>query len=325
MAAMALGKHVQCQKPLTHTVFEARQMQLAAAKHRVVTQMGNQIQSHRFYRNAVKLVRDGAIGKVREVHSWINGAFQIKTDGRPEAGDPVPSTVHWDLWLGCAAERPYKKDVYHPFNWRAWLNFGSGRLGDFGCHILDPVFMALGLTAPSSVVAESPPINHAMWTHRSKVSYVFPGTDRTAESVVPLTWYDGDDNPPPHAHLGVPSSYELPNAGSALVGTQGTLVIPHVAEPKLFPVEKYQNITFTEEDRNHYISWVHACLGDGETTSHFNYASPLTETVLLGLIAIRRSGEKLVWNPDKLVIENSQEANAMLKKQYRRGWEPAWV
>ncbi|HEV7221267.1 MAG TPA: Gfo/Idh/MocA family oxidoreductase, partial [Pirellulales bacterium] len=148
MAAMALGKHVQCQKPLTHTVYEARQMRLAAKRAGVVTQMGNQIQSHVAYRTAVRLVHDGAIGKVREVHSWQSGkmGWLLESD-RPAGEDPVPPTVHWDNWLGVAPARPFKTNIYHPFNWRAWQDFSNGQLGDFGCHILDPVFMSLELTA----------------------------------------------------------------------------------------------------------------------------------------------------------------------------------
>jgi predicted dehydrogenase len=161
---MQLGKHVHCQKPLTHTVFEARQMRLAARKYGVVTQMGNQIQSHEAYRTAVKFVHDGAIGKVKEVHSWQAGTMKWMTvDDRPPGSDPVPETVHWDEWLGVAPERPYKKNIYHSWNWRAWQDFSNGQLGDFGCHILDPVFMALGLAAPISVKGESSPLNREVW------------------------------------------------------------------------------------------------------------------------------------------------------------------
>src|SRR4051794_10914136 len=181
LPAMQLGKHVFCQKPLTHTLFEARQMRLAARKYRVVTQMGNQIQSHEFYRTAVKLVHDGVIGKVKEVHSWQAGAMRwMLVDDRPPGSDPVPPTLKWDDWLGVAPERPYKEKIYHPFAWRAWQDFSNGQLGDFGCHIPDPVFLALGLTAPTTVRAESSPLNKEVWYKWSVVHYEFPGTDRTA-------------------------------------------------------------------------------------------------------------------------------------------------
>ena len=155
LPAMKLGKHIFCQKPLTHTIFEARQMRRAAAKYRLVTQMGNQIQSHQAYRTAVKLVHDGVIGRIKEVHSWQSGKLGwLLAEDRPAGADPVPKTLHWDDWLGVAPPRPYKSQLYHTFNWRAWQDFSNGQLGDFGCHILDPVFLALGLTAPTTVRAK---------------------------------------------------------------------------------------------------------------------------------------------------------------------------
>ena len=170
LPAMQLGKHVFCQKPLTHTVLEARQMRLAAKKYGVVTQMGNQIQSHQAYRTAVKLVHDGRDRQGRRkcipgrAARW-NGCSS--TTVRPTT-DPVPDTLHWDEWLGVAPERPYKAKIYHSFNWRAWQDFSNGQLGDFGCHILDPVFMALKLTAPTSVKAESSAMNREVWYKQSR-------------------------------------------------------------------------------------------------------------------------------------------------------------
>jgi predicted dehydrogenase len=189
LPAMQLGKHVYCEKPLTHSVFEARQMRLAAKKYRVITQMGNQVQSHETYRTAVKLVHDGVIGKVKEVHSWQSGALGwMLVDDRPKGEDPIPKTLHWNEWLGVAPVRPYKSKIYHSFNWRAWQDFSNGQLGDFGCHILDPVFLALGLTAPISVRAMAPPINREVWTRRATVGYIFPGTARTISKRLHLTW-----------------------------------------------------------------------------------------------------------------------------------------
>jgi len=170
LAAMARGKHVYCQKPLTHTAFEARQMAEAAAKAGVVTQMGNQIQSHEAYRTAVKLIQDGTIGKVREVRSWqANPMGWLPPAQSPPPDAPAPPAVAWDGWLGVAAARPYKPTVYHPFNWRAWQAFGTGQLGDFGCHILDPVFLALGLTSPTTMASVSPGTSQ-------KASYQSPPT-----------------------------------------------------------------------------------------------------------------------------------------------------
>jgi predicted dehydrogenase len=325
LPAMALGKHVFCQKPLTHTVFEARQMRLAAKKAGVVTQMGNQIQSHEAYRTAVKIVHDGHIGKVKEVHSWQTGKMGwILADDRPKDADPVPETVHWNNWLGVAPERPFKKSLYHSFNWRAWQDFSNGQLGDFGCHILDPVFMALGLTAPLTVAAEAAPMNREVWYKWSVVSYEFPGTERTSGKTLKLTWYDGEGKMPARETLGVAENVKLPGSGSVLVGEKGSLVVQHVAMPVLWGdrgPKSYEKAPGVD----HYVGWADACRGEGKTTSHFDYASALTETVLLGTVAIRTPGEALKWDAEKLTVTNSKAATALLTKPYRKGWEPAWV
>ncbi|MCY2967551.1 MAG: Gfo/Idh/MocA family oxidoreductase [Planctomycetota bacterium] len=326
LPAMQLGKHVQCQKPLTHTVHEARQMKLAAKKYNVVTQMGNQIQSHQAYRTAVKLVHDGVIGKVREVHSWQSGAMGwILVDDRPAGSDPVPSTVHWDEWLGVAPARPYLSKIYHSFNWRAWQAFSNGQLGDFGCHILDPVFMALKLTAPLSIHADAPAINSEIWNKSSTVSYEFPGTELTAGKTVKVTWYDGAGHMPTPAALGLAADAKLPGSGSVLLGEKGTLVIPHVDMPKLLGDKVADHKIQEVPARDHYVSWALACLGEDQTTSHFDYSAPLTETVLLGTIAVRNPGTKLNWNAEKMELTGSPKAQALLTKPYRSGWEPKWV
>lgn len=327
LPAMQLGKHVQCQKPLTHTVFEARQMQLAARKYNVVTQMGNQIQSHEAYRTAVKLVHDGVIGKVKEVHSWQSGNMGwIKVDDRPAGSEPVPETLHWNEWLGVAPERPYLPTIYHSFNWRAWQDFSNGQLGDFGCHILDPVFMALKLTAPLTIRAEAAPMNREIWYKSSKVSYQFPGTELTAGKTINVTWYDGEGKFPSREGLGVPETYKLPGSGSVLVGEKGSLVIPHVAMPKLFPDEKFADFKIpVVPSRDHYVSWADACRGEDKTTSHFDYSGPLTETVLLGTIAIRNPEAALSWNAEKLELTGAPHAAGMLTKSYRDGWQPQWI
>lgn len=327
LPAMQLGKHVQCQKPLTHTVFEARQMRLAAKKYNVVTQMGNQIQSHEAYRTAVKLVHDGVIGKVREVHSWQSGKMGwILVDDRPPGAEPVPETLHWDEWLGVAPARPYLPKIYHSFNWRAWQDFSNGQLGDFGCHILDPVFMALKLTAPLTIQADAPPINREVWTKSSTVSYEFPGTELTAGKTIKLTWYDGEGKFPPREALGLPEKYALPGSGSILLGEKGSLVIPHVAMPQLLPEEKFADFKIpVVPSRDHYVSWADACRGEDKTTSLFDYSGPLSETVLLGTIAIRLPGKALSWNTEKLEISGSPHAQGLVTKSYRAGWQPQWI
>lgn len=328
LAAMHLGKHVFCQKPLTHTVYEARQVQTAAAKFKLTTQMCNQIQSHSAYRTAVNMVHIGLIGKVKEVHSWQGGQPSWPRNiQRPQGSDPVPAHVRWDLWQGVAAERPFKAEVYHPFNWRGWQAYGTGQLGDFACHILDPVFKSLKLTSPTKLTVEAPTLLPESWTDRATVHYEFPGTEYTLGPTVRVTWYDAVDILPPRERLGdIPADYKLPVAGSILVGEEGSLVIPHVAMPTIFPEEKFPAKELPiVEGVDHYTQWADACLGKGETTSHFDYAGPLTEAALLGTIGIRFPDQQLAWDAKALKITNHAKANEWLTKPYRKGWEPTWV
>ncbi|MBI5758484.1 MAG: Gfo/Idh/MocA family oxidoreductase [Planctomycetales bacterium] len=323
MAALLLGKHVYSQKPLTHTVLEARRLTEAAKKAGVVTQMGNQIQSYVEYRSAVRLIQDGAIGKVKEVFSWQAGSPTWPRDiDRPEGADAIPETLHWNEWLGTAPERPFKSKIYHSFNWRGWRDFSNGQLGDFGCHILDPVSMALRLGAPLTIRADAPPIKPDTWTKSATVAYQFPKTEFTAGPTINVTWFDGDGAFPPSGPLGLPDGFKLPGSGSVLVGEKGSLLVPHVGAPKLFPEDKFKDYAMpTMEPMNHYISWVNACRGEGKTGSHYGYSGPLTEAVLLGTIAIRLPGETLHWNAAEMKIAGSPKAEAMLSKPYRKGWE----
>ncbi|QDS91866.1 Inositol 2-dehydrogenase [Roseimaritima multifibrata] len=328
LAAMQLGKHVFCQKPLTHTVFEARQMQLAAKKYKSVTQMCNQIQSHSAYRTAVNIVHTGLIGKVKEVHSWQSGSPSWPRHiPRPAGSDPVPASVDWDLWQGVAAERPYKAGMYHAFQWRGWQDYGTGQLGDFGCHILDPVFKSLKLGSPKKLTAQAPGLFPETWTDWATVHYTFPGTEYTVGDDLSVTWYDGVGVRPPREKLaGIPEGYKLPGAGSVLIGEKGTLVIPHVAMPKVFPEASFPaDKVPVVEGVDHYTQWADACRGVGETTSHFDYAGPLTETVLLGTIGIRFPEQELEWNGEKMEITNFPQGQAYITKPYRKGWEPTWI
>jgi predicted dehydrogenase len=337
LAAMHLGKHVQCQKPLTHTVFEARQLRQAAERFGVVTQMGNQIQSHPSYRTAVKLVHDGKLGKVTAVHSWQSGGMPWrKLDDRPAGGADVPAGVHWDEWLGVAEARPFQPEIYHPFNWRGWQAFSNGQLGDFGCHILDPVFMALGLTAPLKLRAEATPMNAEVWYTKSAVRWTFPGTPRTAGPTVDVTWYDGPGHKPTLDSLGLVAADlppgkdgaegALPGSGSVIIGTAASLVVPHFAMPYFVPVAKFAEVTIEPEPaRDHYTSWIDAIRGTDHTTSAFAYSGPLTEAVLLGTIAARHPGALLTWDSAALTLAGHAGASACVTKGYRDGWQPAWV
>jgi predicted dehydrogenase len=321
MEAMRLGKHVYCQKPLTHTVWEARQMRLLAARKGVRTQMGNQIHSASEYRTAVRLIREGVIGKIRSVHSWQKNAGNQHTKlTAPPASGPVPDSLEWDLWLGGAPFHKYCPEVYHPFKWRDWVAFGAGTLGDFGCHILDPVFTALELTAPLRIRAENEGLNPHTWPAAETISYVFPGTRWTADASLPVTWYDGGRRPVISGN-DLPDAQTLPAGGSLFIGEGGSLVLPHVGMPQLFPREKFANMPVSKEPAsNHYHAWVDAVLTGRETSDNFAYAGPLTEAVQLGNIATRHPGVELHWDAAAMRFPGHPGADSLLKRAYREGW-----
>jgi predicted dehydrogenase len=334
--AMKRGKHVYCQKPLAHTVWECRQMQLWAKKKGVVTQMGNQIHSAVEYRMATRLIREGAIGKVKEVHSWLlyTGNERARLLEPPPPA-PVPKEVDWNLWLGVAPTRPYAP-VYHPFAWRDWQDFGGGGLGDFGCHIFDPVFTALGLKAPLTIGADNSGINRHIWPTTQTIRYVFPGNELTAEPTLKVTWTDGGLKPD-RKLAQMPPELELPRNGSLFIGEKGNMVLPHVGGPRLYPLENFAGFAYPKDIKglNHWHRWVDAILEGGKTTDGFDYAGPLSETVQLGNVATRvarpplpKRGSNIVkdppvlkWDAENLRIVNNPEANALLTKTYRAGWE----
>ncbi len=322
MAAMKLGKHVYCQKPLTHTVWESRQMRLLAEQKKLTTQMGNQIHSNAEYRLGVKLIQDGAIGKVREVHSWVGvqgRQYNNRTD-RP-ADAPIPEGVDWDLWLGAAPVRAFAADVYHPFKWRDWQDFGSGALGDFGCHILDPVFTALDIRAPLSIEAQNQGTTSEVWPGPETVTFEFPGTKYTVGGTIKVIWRDGGLKPPAELAM-LPEGTELPGAGSLFIGEGGVMILPHVAKPQLYPQSKFASFAMPEvKGSNHWHDWVDAVIAGTKTTDGFEYAGPLSETVQLGNIAARLPGVKLEWETESMTIKGHESAAAMLTKSYRSGFE----
>jgi predicted dehydrogenase len=319
MSALQLGKNVYCQKPLTHDLSEARKLTEYAHARGVATQMGIQIHSSSFYRMAVLLVQAGAIGRVKEVHSWV-GARWGDPAPRPDTTDPVPDGLDWDLWLGVCAERPFiGKEYYHPVNWRKRIDFGTGSLGDMACHIFDPVFMSLGLTAPISVRYEGAAPNQWNWPLDCEVHYVFPGTTFTADKTLPVTWYDGSRRPPTDIRSLLEGD-DLPGGGSIFVGTQGVLVLPHVARPMLYPDKKFKDLKFPEvTELNHWGSFVEACLGGPRTTAGFDYSGPLAEAVLVGTVAVRFPKATLHWDAPNLAFAEA-EANRFIRRQYRSGW-----
>ena len=321
MTAIRMGKHVFCEKPLTHEVYEARKLTLAARKMGVATQMGNQIHSHNFYRTAVAWVKEGAIGKVKEWHSWCGAIYTTEDKLRPAGMDVVPEHIDWDLWLGTAPVRFYKADVYHPFWWRRFRDFGGGGTGDFGCHIWDPVFTALGVRDPISLTVQPECVSDEVWPAWIEAEYVFPGTDMTAGKTINATWRDGVKQPDPGLSPHLPKDYKLPGSGSMLIGEEGTLIIPHVAEPQLHPVEKFKNYPKPDlKPINHYHEFVEAALGNTVAGSNFDVAGPLAEAVLLANVANRFPGQTLEWNAKKLKFTNCSEANQYLRRKYRKGF-----
>lgn len=324
LAAMKARKHVYCQKPLTHTVWEARQMAITAESSKVITMMGNQIHSTTQYRTGVKAIRDGVIGKIKAVHSWQanHGNQYSKLASRPkDKSAPPPTSLNWDLWLGPAPLRDYVPDIYAPFKWRDWQDFGGGTLGDFGCHILDPVFTALGLKSPLSVLAENDGVHEETWPGAETIQYVFPGNTLTTGKTLPVTWYDGGRQPD-LALAQLPEGKKLPGGGSLFIGEGGTVVLPHVGMPTVNPAEKFADKKLEEvKGTNHYHAWVDAVLAGEKTTDGFDYAGPLTETVQLGNIATRVPGKKLEWNAAALEFTNSPEAGRLITKEYRKGYE----
>ena len=325
IAAMRLGKHVYCQKPIAHNLHECRLMTELAVQHRLVTQMGTQIHSHAAYRTAVATLRSGVIGKVREAHLWVGKSWGGTAAGRPAKQDPVPAGFDWDLWLGVARQRPFVKGLYHPGQWRRWLDFGSGTLGDMGCHIFDPVFSALGLGAPTSVVAQGPQHFREGFAPDGDFLFEFRGTPQTTDAIT-FRWTDGKarkaiekaELPKPKAGQ---KAERLPGAGSFLVGENGVMVIPHWAPPRFYRSgEKLEAKIVKLPGLNHYHEWTDACRGVGKTSTPFAYAGPLTEAVLLGTIAGHFPGQKLTWDSAAMEFDHHL-ANALIRRRYRAGWE----
>lgn len=320
MASMARGLHVYDQKPLAQNIAECRALTLKAREKGVMNQMGIQLSSSFAERLVAALVEDGAIGKVKEVHTFSDKKWG-DPNPRPDRSDEVPAGLDWDGWLGVASERSYINGYYHPGNWRRRRDFGTGTLGDMGCHIFSSWFRALDLTSPISVRSDGDTPNDYSWANNLKVEYVFPATSRTEGEQVRVIWYDGDQRPP--AAVAEAAGGNLPGQGSVLIGTDGVILAPHGSTPRLFPADKFQGYEYPRlEPRDHYGEFVEACLrGSGDQPSaNFEYSGPLTEIVLLGCIASAFPGETMKWDPESMKVDH-QGANALMRRDYRAGWE----
>jgi predicted dehydrogenase len=313
--AIRLGKHVYCEKPLTHTVAEARLIAQAAQEHGVATQLGTQIHAENNYRRVVEIVQAGTLGEITEVHVWVGKGWGV-TDW-PESSTEVPETLSWDLWIGPAPERQFHAGRYHPAQWRRWWDFGQGTLGDMGCHYMDLPFWALGLKYPNKCWAEGAEPHPEMAPTGLKVHYDFPAEE--GHGPLHLTWYDGDMIPQEIAGQRVPAN------GVMFVGSEGMMYADY-GSYRLFPVEKFAGFQPPPEtipaSIGHHAEWIQACKEGTPTTCHFGYSGPLTETVLLGNVAYR-TGQSLEWDAANLTATNVPEAAKYVSKSYRAGWEVA--
>jgi predicted dehydrogenase len=325
VAALALGKHVFVEKPLTHTIAEARELaRLAAASPRLATQMGNQGRANEGHRLLKEWIDAGVLGPVREVHSWTNRPIWPQGINAPDHSQMIPVCpphLDWDLWLGVAAERPYDP-AYAPFKWRGFWDFGTGALGDMGCHILDGAFHALDLRAPRHITATSAKENEISAPTASIITFDFPA--RGALPPLTLKWYDGGLKPPLPDDW--PTGRALPGNGTLIVGDHAkVLADTYYASVRIVPEDRMRELAPTLPPRSlprvrggHFAEWLDACRGGPACGSEFAYAAGLTELCLLSNLAVR-AGRQLEWDAAAMQVTNFAAANQYLTKEYRPG------
>ena len=316
--AMKRGKHVYCEKPLAHSVYEARVMRETSKQAKVATQMGMQIHASENYRRVVELVQSGAIGPVREAHAWVEQGI-AGPRSRPEETQPVPKELNWDLWLGPAPERPYHSCYFEKrsLSWQNWWDFGNGALGDMGSHIIDLPFWALELKYPATVEAEGPlPVRAETYPDSLKVRWEHPA--RGARPPVKLTWYDGKQWPES------PDGVDLKkwHLGVMFVGDKGILVADY-GKWILLPEARFKDFKPPEpsiaKSPGHHQEWIQACKTGTPTLCNFEYSGALVEHNLLGTVAFR-AGKKLEWDAKNLKARNCPEADRFIRRSYREGW-----
>lgn len=326
--AMELNKPVYCQKPLTHYVKEARAMDKMAKDKKLVTQMGIQVHSFYDYKLATLLIQSGIVGKVHTVRAWSpkNWGYNGPV---PETGDPVPANLDWNLWQGTSAERPYKEGFYHPGNWRKLVDYGCATLGDMGVHIFDTPYNALQLDVPRTIINNCRKPNGFGYPEKNMVTYEFPGTKYTADTLK-WVWYDGVGADKQREDLMLPDGADLHDQGAMFIGEKGRLYLPHFqVMPKLIVDGAYKDIDisqfklsepvreYSSEVHKHYHEFVDACLGKATCSAPFSYASRLTETILLGVIAGRFPNKTLHWDAKKAQFAE-EDANQYLGGMYRK-------
>ena len=312
-ATLKSGRHVYCEKPLAHSVWEIRQIRDLAKKHKRVTQMGTQIHAGNNYRRVVELVKSGAIGKVKEAHNWVGGGYC--GEDRDRATKDIPSSLHYDLLIGPAPERPYSPG-FLPFWWRGWWDFGGGTLSDMACHHMDLSYWALDLKNPLTVEAEGPPVHPEYCPRWLIVKYTYPA--RGDMPPVNLTWYNGDKRPHYFAEGALPNW----GNGTLFVGEKGMLLADydrHVLLPEKDFADFKRPEPFIPNSIGHHKEWIEACKSGGETTCNFDYSGALAEAVLLGNVSYR-SGQKIEWDAKRLKCKGSPDADKWLKETHREGW-----
>lgn len=327
MSAIKRGKHVYCEKPLTHSVYEARMIAKAAREHKVATQMGNQGQASEGTRLMSEYIWAGAIGQVREVHVWTDRPLRGLSDvywpqgvGRPKDTPPVREGLDWDLWLGPAPQRPYHP-AYAPFKWRGWWDFGTGALGDIGCHSIDPIWRALKLKCPVSIEASCTLVNNETYPVASMVTYNFDA--RGDMEPVKMTWYDGGLRPPRPKEL--KDGQQFGTNGTLFVGDKGKM-FGYTIIPESLRKEFGKPPKVLARSPGHHQEWIDACKGGKPAGSNFDHAGPLAEAVLLGNVALRPeikeklTNKSLLWDGPALKFTNMPEANKYLHTEYREGW-----
>jgi len=336
LMALQRRKHVYCEKPLTHSIWEARTLTLAARKAKVATQMGNQGQAGEGVRRLCEFIWAGAIGKVAEVHIWTDRAAGWWPQGRnrPAYTDPVPPNLNWDLWLGPAPERPYvsvwreagyqkeRRQVYHPFVWRGWWDFGTGALGDIACHAMDPAFRALKLTSPVAVEAKCEGGTAEMFPLWSIITYEYPA--RGDLPPVKLIWYDGKKKPAPPPELEEGSQWG--DNGQLFVGEKGKLLYDESSGGRIIPESRMEEFKkdlppkTLPRSPGHHEEFLLACRGWGPPPgSNFDHAGLMTEAALTGNLAIR-FGKRIEWDGPNMKATNCPEADALIRRTYRPGW-----
>ncbi len=327
MSAMQLGLHIYGQKPLTRTLHEARMLREKAEADKLITQMGTQVASSSGNQTAVSWLRSRIVGDVISVHS-MNPKSWGSMDPLPDRTDEAPRGFNWDHWIGVCKMRPFIAGEYHPGQWRKRLDFGTGTLGDMGCHIYHPWVQGLDAMNPTSVISHGPgPVDADSWPINGRVEYTFGATEFSGSKPFAFTWYDGNQRPPAEVAAAVGGVENVPPSGSVVIGSKGALAIPHGGSgtPGLYRDGKLseENKTLEHvENGNHFSNWVEAVRGEGSTPiSNFSYSGPMTEAVLLGTVAQRLPGQKLEWDAAAGKFTNNKDANGLRHDSYREGWE----